>query len=82
MCSHGLQEDVKVFHTAGDKGEVLWILKSSVSRNQELYKDAFLLFAVCVVGSMCSVWRRKNEGLRTVLICQVMDEHTNKLSVT
>ena len=99
-------EDVKVFHTAGDKGEVLWILKSPVSRNQELYKDAFLLLTVCVVGracvvyggeqmkgselcssarwwmNTCSVWGRTDEGLRTVLICQVVDEHTTKLSVT
>ena len=76
-------EDVKVLHTAGDKGEILWILKSPVSRNQELDKDAFLLLAVCVVGRACVVCGgRTNEGLRTVLICQVVDEHTTKLSIT
>jgi len=50
------REDIKVLHTAGDKGEVLWILKSPVSRNQELDKDAFLLLAVCVVGRACVVY--------------------------
>ena len=49
-------EDVKVLHTTGDKGEVLWILKSSVSRNQELDEDAFLLLTVCVVGRACVVY--------------------------
>ena len=51
-CNHMLTrltgEDVKVLHTAGNKGEVLWILKSSVSRNQEFDKDAFLLLTVCM----------------------------------